>query len=371
PPPPPPTALLGGVPVAAQTAEPAEPASPQAVQATSIRLAAVADASSGVPHRVGTPRLPTASYSMVAVTWRGTAEPRVAVRTRSGRAWSDWRELHTLHEHAPESVTAEPAQRMQRSGTELLWVGPSDGVQVRMAGPPAQGARVTLVDPGTLPSDTRTPAAESAPSAVAGVGQAPQPKIRVRRAWGADDSWRSGDPVYMHRIKMAHIHHSAGTNNYTRSDVPAIIRGMYWYHTQQLGWSDIGYNFVVDKFGRIWVGRAGGYRRPVRGAHTLGFNHASVGVAALGNFDGTRPPRRLVGALVRLTAWKLDAYGRRPAGYSWMRSHGSDRYPEGTRVRLRTIDGHRDTNQTACPGDHLYGRLPEIRRRAQQRVDAF
>jgi hypothetical protein len=77
-----------------------------------------------------------------------------------------------------------------------------------------------------------------------------------------------------------------------------------------------------------------------------------------------------VRSLVRLTAWKLDAYGRKPAGHTRVRSAGSDRYPAGTWVRLPVIDGHRDTNQTACPGDSLYAKLPDIRRRAQARADA-
>jgi hypothetical protein len=301
-------------------------------------------------------RLDTAAYKMVAVTWRGAASPDVAVRTRSGGSWSGWRELDPME----DTPTA----------TELLWVGRSDGVQVRLAGKPVRRTRVQLVDPGTLPSDTRSPAPAAPRGDSANPTYAPQPVIRSRAAWGADESWRDGGPVYNRTIKQAHIHHTAGTNAYSRSDVPAIIRGDYWYHTQVLGWSDLGYNFVVDKFGRIWEGRAGGIDRPVRGAHTLGFNHESFGVAAIGNFDSTAPPPELVRSLVRLSAWKLDRYDRQPSGYTRVRSEGSDRYPEGTWVRLPVIDGHRDTNQTACPGDALYAKLPEIRRRAQARADA-
>jgi uncharacterized protein with LGFP repeats len=227
-----------------------------------------------------------------------------------------------------------------------------------------------LVDPGTLPSDTRPPGGTAPPDhTAADPTTAPQPVIRSRSAWGADESWRDGDPVYNTTIKQAHVHHTAGTNDYSSSDVPAIIRGDYWYHTQVLGWSDLGYNFVVDRFGRLWEGRAGGIDRPVRGAHTLGFNHASFGVAAIGEYDQVRPAPELVRALVRLSAWKLDAYGREPAGHTMVTSQGSDRYPEGTRVRLPVIDGHRDTNETACPGDRLYAKLPDIRSRAQRRAD--
>jgi uncharacterized protein with LGFP repeats len=143
---------------------------------------------------------------------------------------------------------------------------------------------------------------------------------------------------------------------------------MYRYHTKNLGWSDIGYNFLVDRFGRSWVGRAGGPAKPVRGAHTLGFNHASTGVAVIGNFESKRPKGDVVTAIVHLAAWKLHMYGRHPRGWTNVWSHGSDRFPAGRKVRLRVIDGHRDTNYTACPGKYLYKRLPDIRRRAGDRI---
>ena len=102
----------------------------------------------------------------------------------------------------------------------------------------------------------------------------PGPVLLGRRDWAADESWRNGDPRYNDTIEQAHVHHTANSNDYGEQDVPALMRGMYWYHTHSLGWSDIAYNFVVDRFGRAWVGRAGGVNRPVRGAHTLGFNAA-------------------------------------------------------------------------------------------------
>jgi hypothetical protein len=150
-----------------------------------------------------------------------------------------------------------------------------------------------------------------------------------------------------------------------------MIRAMYRYHTRNLGWSDIGYNFLVDRFGRLWVGRAGGPRRAVRGAHTLGFNHASVGVAAIGNFETGSVGKPMIRALVRVAAWKLDAYDGRPRRKIWIRSDGSDRFRAGRLVELPTIDGHRDTNETACPGRALYRALPAVRRRTARRMRKF
>ena len=316
---------------------------------------------------IRTARWATARFETLGVTWRGDAPTRIEVRTRGNGTWSRWRALHLLGRHAADAAVGAGEPHADGSATEPLWVGPSHGVQVQMAGGTPGSTRLVLIDPGTQAGDTAS--ADSLPRhAPRSLTRAPQPRIRSRKAWGAHESWRTGRPQYNATIKQAHIHHTAGTNRYTRSDVPAIIRGDYWYHTRVLGWSDLGYNFVVDKFGRIWAGRAGGIRRAVLGAHTLGFNHASFGVAALGNFSRAKPRPRLVRALVRLTAWKLDRYGRQPAGRTTMTSRGSDRYRSGQRVVLPVIAGHRDTNQTACPGGRLYRRLPTIRRRAQQRA---
>jgi uncharacterized protein with LGFP repeats len=178
-------------------------------------------------------------------------------------------------------------------------------------------------------------------------------------------------PYYSDTIVQAHVHHTVSLNNYTRDAVPGMIRGMYSYHTRTLGWNDIGYNFLVDRFGRIWQGRAGGIRNPVLGAHTLGFNFRSVGIAVIGNEQVASPTSYAVASVIRLATWKLELYKRQPGALVYVRSEGSDRFASGKVVRLPVIDGHRDTNQTSCPGAYLYAKLPEIRRRAQHRADIF
>ena len=170
-----------------------------------------------------------------------------------------------------------------------------------------------------------------------------------------------------------HVHHTATGNDYRREEVPALLRAIYRYHTHNLGWSDIGYNFVVDRFGRIWQGRAGGngarrcaVRTPSASTST------STGVAVLGHVHrASGRTERIRRALVHLAAWKLDRYHRRPRGKVTVCSRGSDKFAAGTKVRLRVIDGHRDTNDTECPGGRLYQKLPGIRLRAQERVDRF
>jgi uncharacterized protein with LGFP repeats len=344
----------------------AKPEAADPVRGRSVALDARAFAAQGqrFPH--------TRPFEMVAVTWKAGAGGSIEIRTRTDGAWSPWIDLPTL-EDGPDRGSWESGTGAPH-GTQPLWVGPSDGVQVRAEEAGRRGLRLVLIDPGTRLSD-REPdqvvggtylSRQSSPT-----GQVSRPKIHARRAWGANESWRDGGPYYNKTLRQAHIHHTASSNRYTKEDVPAIIRGLYYYHTKQLGWSDLGYNFVVDKFGRTWEGRAGGIRRVVMGAHTRGFNHRSFGVAVLGTHTGRRPNADIMRALVRITSWKLDLYGRRPAGTVLMKSHGSDLYRRGTVVRLPVIDGHRDTNQTACPGWEIYERLPAIRNRAQRRVNAF
>lgn len=194
--------------------------------------------------------------------------------------------------------------------------------------------------------------------------------MHTRKEWGAKRKYLNGSPTYQPTIKQVHVHHTVNGNDYRRADVPGMLRSMYRYHTQRLGWFDIGYNFLVDRFGRAWVGRSGGHRRFVTGAHTLGFNHKSVGIAVIGNFTAHRPGKRARRTVSKIAAWKLAQAGRdRATGKVRMTSHGSDRFGPGRKVRLPRIDGHRDTNQTACPGDELYGLLPDVRRRAQRRLD--
>jgi uncharacterized protein with LGFP repeats len=231
----------------------------------------------------------------------------------------------------------------------------------RRGGLPAD-LTLSVVDPGSSPADDDPVGSVGAVGAVGGtvsaasaaaaaVGRAPRPKIRTRAAWGANERLRTRRPTFG-VVRAGFVHHTVNTNGYSRRDVPAIIRGIYAFHTQSRGWSDIGYNFLVDRFGRIWEGRFGGVARNVIGAHTLGYNHLAFAMSAIGNFQTARPPRRMLRAFGRLMAWKLGINGV-AAGDLHQRLRGHV---------LRAISGHRDAGQTACPGIHLYKRIPTIRR---------
>ncbi|AOR37315.1 hypothetical protein BFF78_25280 [Streptomyces fodineus] len=189
----------------------------------------------------------------------------------------------------------------------------------------------------------------------------PRPRIVTRRGWGADESLREDGFAYTKKIKAAFVHHTASGNNYTCSEAPSVIRGIYRYHVDSMGWRDIGYNFLVDKCGTIYEGRAGGVAKAVLGAHTRGFNSNSMGIAVIGTYGTTKPSGAAVTAIARLTAWKLGLYGANPRGKTYLTSGGGNLYPKGKKVRLNVISGHRDGFATECPGRRLYAKLGTAR----------
>ncbi|MDP9443288.1 MAG: FG-GAP-like repeat-containing protein, partial [Actinomycetota bacterium] len=266
----------------------------------------------------------------------------------------------------PDSAEAAAA----RAGSDALVVGDVDSVQLRVLDRGGTGGepvslRLSVVDPGTDDGGTdmtRTTAgttttmaltATSDPSTLP-AGTTPPPAIHLRAEWGADESLRSGSPSYG-EVHAAFVHHTVNANGYSREDVPSILRGIYAYHTQSRGWSDIGYNFLVDRFGRIWEGRAGGVDRPVVGAHTLGYNGHAFAMSAIGNFDTAAPSAAMLEAYGQLFAWKLSLHGIAPSSRQTV---AGDTFP--------AISGHRDAGQTACPGQYLYSKLSVIRSRSSE-----
>ncbi|WP_030324880.1 peptidoglycan recognition protein [Streptomyces sp. NRRL B-3229] len=399
-------------------------------------------------------------FSLVGVVWNDpdtVLHGSVQVRTRAVGAdtWSGWQDLETHNDDAADPGTAERASGRVHGATAPLWVGDSDGVEVRVraeadrrtedtargsrtvtaSAPLPTGLRLELVDPGSsapapgtreaapaadrpaasravVPYDTAPtgepgaeqgaeqaadPTALDADAANAGLAApgateipelsrvrterelfslragelttqqrakpyiGPRPRIVTRRGWGADETLRERTFVYTKKVKAAFVHHTASGNGYSCAQAPSLIRGIYRYHVKSMGWRDIGYNFLVDKCGNIYEGRAGGVAKAVLGAHTLGFNTNSVGIAVLGSYGTTKPPAAVVKAVARLTAWKLGLYGANPKGKTYLKSGGGNLYPKGKKVRLNVISGHRDGFATECPGRQLYSKLGSTR----------
>ncbi|MFD9688699.1 peptidoglycan recognition protein [Kitasatospora sp. NPDC059088] len=316
-----------------------------------------------LPAGHGLPPSTTGPFELLGIGWDGPAGAldggslRVRTRDAATGRWSDW---HTL-----ETDTDDGPDRAPHGATAPLWTGRSDGVAVEFrpgpAGPPP-GLRLDLVDPGAgAPAPAATRTVPAAPAAEDG-HQAPRPAIVTRAGWGADESLRDPGSEYTGPVREVFVHHTATATDYACSDAPRVIRGIYQYHVKTSGWRDIGYNFLVDRCGTVYEGRAGGVDRPVHGAHTLGFNTDSSGVAAIGTYVDATPPQPLLDGLAAIAAWKLGLTGRPADGRTGLTSSSdASRYPKGTVVDFDAVSGHRDAFNTECPGKALYARLPELR----------
>ncbi|MEO8555938.1 MAG: N-acetylmuramoyl-L-alanine amidase [Actinomycetota bacterium] len=315
----------------------------------------------------------TSSFSTIGVTWRsGTAAAGTVVqaRTRTGGQWSAWSDLDVVDapgagDRPNASASGGP---VHRDGTEPSYVGPSDGYQVQVSSPSGTSpvdVQVVAVDPGTSPADATAASGEGVPASSASA-EASQPTINSRASWGANEALRNCGPDYMSTVKAVVVHHTVSANGYSSSAVPSMIRGIYAYHTNGLGWCDIGYNVLVDRFGGLWEGRFGGLSRPVMSAATGGFNTYTSAISALGNFDTASAPAAMVDAIARWASWKLGVHHVSPVGRTSLVSSGGSftPYPAGRVVGLPTIFGHRDSDLTACPGRYLYAQLPTIRSKA-------
>ncbi|GGQ34133.1 hypothetical protein GCM10010266_66830 [Streptomyces griseomycini] len=388
----------------------------------------------------------TKPFSMLGVTWSDPSARvggTVEVRTRAAgtQNWSRWLTL--------DGDSGQGEGGAERGGTEPAWVGPSDGVEVRVDGKDStrlpKGLRLDMVDPGsgevtalepaayavegseeptpaatepgtgtgtepqpdatlpetpvpetpTVPSPsepsapepsvtepsvtepssapvTPSPTASPSPSVSAPPAPpstAPRPSITSRAAWGADESISPEEPSYLpgEKIKAVVVHHTAESNDYTCAQGPAVVRGIYAYHVKQLGWKDLGYNFLVDKCGTVYEGRKGGVDRPVMGAHAYGFNSETTGISVLGTYTSTAPSTAAMTSVARIAAWKLGQYGVAPTGTATLtagdsgRSYSGKTWAKGDRLTLPAIHGHRDGYNTQCPGDAFYGKLATVR----------
>ncbi|MGV9801999.1 N-acetylmuramoyl-L-alanine amidase [Mycobacterium sp. NPDC003449] len=316
-------------------------------------------------------------FSMVALTaqdLRGTSA-RVRARKDDG-SWGPWYQAETL-----DGVGADgQGQR----GTEPIFVGRTDTVQIAVtrpagaaptpAGPPAaqgpglgyrpatvaqpfgQNITAVLITPPKAPVDVGPlPAAVSAPGV--------PPNIINRAQWGADESMRCGNTVYDKGIRAGIVHHTAGSNDYAPEDSAGIVRSIYEYHTRTLGWCDIAYNAMVDKYGQVFEGRAGGIDKPVEGSHTGGFNRDTWGVAMMGDFDVVPPTPIQLRTTGRLLGWRLGLDHIDPHGTTVLTSAGGSftHFPRGATPTLPTIFTHRDVGITDCPGNAAYAQMGALR----------
>jgi hypothetical protein len=316
-------------------------------------------------------------FTAVGLVWRqdGRGEVRARIRTGDGSAFGGQSVVASEPDEGPSP--GSPDYDPHRRAADLLWTGRRRCVSVTL-----QLAREITVShlraafvntsgnagPTTVADTVDTTGA----SAGAGVrtGGKGAPPIITRAQWGANpgyfDTGTPGcrAPYYSPRVRVAYVHHTAGSNSYSRSQADDVVRAVYWFHTQGRGFCDIAYNFLISRYGQIFEGRAGGVARPVTPGSQAGFNPDTFSIAVMGNFQTGSPTRASLVALRRLLAWRLDVAHVPARGRDTLVSQGGDttRYPAGTKVTMPTIVGHRVTGLTSCPGFRLGRLIPGIRR---------
>ena len=312
------------------------------------------------------PSLPwRANLVGIALGARGAHDATIRLRAHTADGWRSY----DVHVDPDERADAGHEPRaVEGAFSTPVWVGTADRValDVRAGDHAVRDLRLFAVNTmgDADPAPVRWVRAAGSFLTMQPAHADPiDPDIITRKEWGADESLRSNDgPGTASELRNAIVHHTAGSNDYTKAESAAVVRGIYAYHTKGRGYSDIGYNFLVDRYGQIFEGRKGSILEPVIGGHAGGFNTFATGVSLMGTFTSARPTDAMLSSLKRVLAWKLDLHHVPPTGkVTVVAGSGSTKYDAGEKVSLPRISGHRDVGATACPGQRVYDRLTEIR----------
>lgn len=331
----------------------------------------------------------TETFQALGVTWDKATDEQVEsvkVRLHENGEWTEWNDLLLI----ADRVESES----DRTGTDPILTNGADGYQVEVitaSGNQPSGLEVNLINPGVGSLDDQvvdkaqeiaeTPRGTRAAAVIdLATGQAPaeqtatlsaasvsslRPTIVTRASWGADESLARTSSQNA-RLSAMYLHHTASSNNYTKDQAAAQIRSIYYYQAKTLNWGDMGYHFLVDKFGTVYEGRRGSIDSLPLGAHALGFNRDTIGVSALGNYEQVTPSQAMVDSLTRVFAWKAAQHDIDPTGQVTLTSGGNNKTPYGAKVTTNTIIGHYYTNPTSCPGQYLIPKMPSIRTAAEK-----
>jgi hypothetical protein len=264
------------------------------------------------------------------------------IRVRDDDGWSEWLEVSDGNPiYAGGADQTQVRSRSFEPDGELHYVnvsGTGGGTADRLL----NAARGAINE--AFISVASTPVAEAI---------APRPPVVSRAAWGADRTDGGGctpkGPPTMGTVNSAVIHHTVSATDYLPEEAPGLVLGICRFHVNGNGWSDIGYNALVDSYGQLYEGRAGGLNRPVVGAHTAGVNSTTTGLASIGTHSTILVNPTAQWTMVQYLAWKLARHGAVPA----------------------SIAGHRQFNPTSCPGNALQSQIPAIRSQVQKRIKKY
>jgi len=274
------------------------------------------------------------------------------LRTDSGE-WSPWYAVGELEAQADgrlygESLVAWPGAREVQARVSTAEPLPDAVKDVTVVAIDAQDGPTT---------EQAAHAAQQRATEQPAEPGVPLPAVISRAEWGANEAWMTWPPEYAQVDKVV-VHHTVSGGG---SDPAAEVRSIYYYHAITRGWGDIGYNYLVDKYGNVYEGRYGG--PDVIGAHVSSWNEGSLGVSVLGCYDNAAcdpaiyPTAAALDALSALAAWAASRHAIDPRQLRDF-DNGSEI------VTNYVLAGHRDYAATTCPGGNLYTELPGLRQAA-------
>ncbi|AZA08311.1 N-acetylmuramoyl-L-alanine amidase [Corynebacterium pseudopelargi] len=334
------------------------------------------------------------TFSQFAVTWEGEKDIAAFVRAkRPDGSWSEWYDTEPMNFGNGSS---------SKRGTDLIYIEPTNTVQVAMSGVEliAETAKTEVnkaakaadkaqkelqTNYGKIQPVAETTSADAVDVVFVDGGSSTlpenginltadtdgMPKVISRKGWGADESMRCQTPEYFDGVAGLVVHHTAGSNNYSEAQAPGIVRGIYQYHAQTLGWCDIGYQSLADKYGNLYEGRYGGLNKDVWGAHAGGFNENTWAVSMMGNYEAVAPSAPMLKAVGDILGWRAAVAHLNPTGSGVHTSEGTtySKYAYGQQVTLPNIFAHRDVGTTTCPGTAGYASMGTIRSIAKKKYE--
>jgi hypothetical protein len=321
-------------------------------------------------------------FSGVGLAGATDTEPELRWRAKTtDGTWTDWDLVPVLDEYdGPDPDTDEATVAAQRQArgwrSDAIWVGAATHLELEVVEGDPGAMEITFIDTAGL-SEGRVERAlrsfRSLSTTAPAEASTSRPRIISRAEWGASTACESGT-ITTTTPHFSVIHHTVTINNYTQEQAAQQVRNIYHWHTachgSGMGWADIGYNFVIDRFGNIYEGRRGGVDRGVIGAHAYGYNTGSIGIALMGEYNSVAPSTAAVRSLDALLAWKF-AHHSIPVDLASRTIANGNSIPR--LVGHRNVRGAYQANPsttTDCPGQLMNDRMPGVRDRLASSQEA-
>ncbi|WP_040495915.1 N-acetylmuramoyl-L-alanine amidase, partial [Ilumatobacter nonamiensis] len=302
---------------------------------------------------------------MTGLSWTSGDPTAIWLQQHIDGEWGAWEQIVTDHghDHGGDGEVGDDSQEAATPGTDVIILDEPDAVRFLVEGAIVGAKAFVFVDQPS-PEARQLPTAQPLEPIASNDFEPlwPGPSfVRDRSEWDTTNCRVPDADFNLSSSEAVIVHHSAGSSNYSQAQVPAVLRGLCAYQTGSSDLDDVGYNFVIDRFGTVWEGRTGSKRAPIQSAHARGFNYNTQGVVLLGNYDPASPPAAQLNGLQQLLDWLTGWYGIEPAqAITLIAGSDGQGFNEGDTRTVNGVAGHREVGQTSCPGGAFFPQLNSI-----------